>query len=258
MIKSSMSLVADKIGVLAATRYCEAADCGSGEVASSPHLRFAHREPMPIARSATKVVARTCPHDTVRRSRLVREWGAAAFPAPKGSAPPCQGRYAEERDTASARFCRNPDGHGLCGRSAVLRCGCETLLRSSRLRERGRAGHPAPSATHHRVRPATPQSRVRGHVGLNRRFLKFNKIIFKGDSRSEHHTPDPNFSLILRLTSIFQQAIEVGHFAAVRPVVPFFAAFSPLASFSWQSLSDAFRMCNLFWPFSFLILCKFS
>jgi|GEM_PF-3685612 len=34
--------------------------------------------------------------------------GAAAFPAPKGCAPPCQGRYAEERVTASARFCRKP------------------------------------------------------------------------------------------------------------------------------------------------------
>jgi len=50
LIKSTMNRVADKNGVLAATRYCGAADCGSGEVALSPHLRFAYREPMPTAR----------------------------------------------------------------------------------------------------------------------------------------------------------------------------------------------------------------
>jgi hypothetical protein len=54
-----MSRVANKNGILAATRYCAAADCGSGEVASSPHRRFAYREPMPTARRATLVAATT-------------------------------------------------------------------------------------------------------------------------------------------------------------------------------------------------------
>ncbi|MGC2048488.1 MAG: hypothetical protein WA635_07750, partial [Gallionella sp.] len=51
-----MNRVADKNRILAATRYCAAADCGSGEVASYPHWRYAYREPMPTARRATPVV----------------------------------------------------------------------------------------------------------------------------------------------------------------------------------------------------------
>jgi len=54
-----MSHVADKNGILAATRYCAAADCGSGEGASSPHRRYAHREPMSIARRTTPVAVAT-------------------------------------------------------------------------------------------------------------------------------------------------------------------------------------------------------
>jgi|SRR5665647_336449 len=54
-----MNRVADKNGILAATRYRETAVCGSGEGASSPHLRFAYREPMSTARLATPVAATT-------------------------------------------------------------------------------------------------------------------------------------------------------------------------------------------------------
>jgi hypothetical protein len=54
-----MNRVADKNGILAATRYRETAVCGSGEGASSPHQRFAYREPMSTARRATPVAAAT-------------------------------------------------------------------------------------------------------------------------------------------------------------------------------------------------------
>jgi len=54
-----MNRVADKNGVLAATRYRETAACGSGEGASSPHRCFAYREPMSTARRATPVAATT-------------------------------------------------------------------------------------------------------------------------------------------------------------------------------------------------------
>jgi hypothetical protein len=37
---------------------------------------------------------------------------------------------------------------------------------------RGVGGTPAPAACAHRVMPPTPQSRMRGHTGLNQRFLK--------------------------------------------------------------------------------------
>ena len=59
LIKSIMNRVADKNGILAATRYRETADCGSGEGASSPHRRCAYREPMSTARRATPVAAAT-------------------------------------------------------------------------------------------------------------------------------------------------------------------------------------------------------
>jgi hypothetical protein len=59
LIKSIMNRVADKNGILAATRYRETAVCGSGEGASSPHQRFAYREPMSTARRATPVAAAT-------------------------------------------------------------------------------------------------------------------------------------------------------------------------------------------------------
>ena len=54
-----MNRVADKNGILAATRYRETAVCGSGEGVSSPHLRFAYRDPMSTARRATPVAATT-------------------------------------------------------------------------------------------------------------------------------------------------------------------------------------------------------
>jgi len=54
-----MNRVAGKNGILAATRYRETAACGSGERASSPHQRFAYREPMSTARRATPVAAAT-------------------------------------------------------------------------------------------------------------------------------------------------------------------------------------------------------
>ena len=54
-----MNRVADKNGILAATRYRETAACGSGEGASSPHQRFAYSEPMSTARRATPVAATT-------------------------------------------------------------------------------------------------------------------------------------------------------------------------------------------------------
>jgi hypothetical protein len=59
LIKSIMNRVADKNGILAATRYRETAVCGSGEGASSPHQCFAYREPMSTARRATPVAATT-------------------------------------------------------------------------------------------------------------------------------------------------------------------------------------------------------
>jgi hypothetical protein len=249
LIKSIMNRVADKNGILAATRYRETADCGSGEGASSPHRRFAYREPMSTARRPTPVAAATrycvaadCgssrllpfPHrrlahrvmaavilaPTIRCGRAVRcESGGSDLSRTKGLRPTvsrslCQGAQHRERP-----FLSQPEGHWLCGRSAA--CGCDTLLRSSRLREqplatpsrtgrlrpprreccslrrespfasspflhvasptryrvaadcgrRGVGGIPAPEARAHRVMPPTPQSRMRGHAGLNQRFL---------------------------------------------------------------------------------------
>jgi hypothetical protein len=158
-----MNRVADKNGILAATRYRETAACGSGEGASSPHQRFAYREPMSTARRATPVAATTrywrsqplagaaaCCHSRTAASRTV-SWQQSFYDA-------------KERNTASARFgrssklrfapfCRNPQGHWFCGRSAAG--GCDTLLRNSRLREQPLA---TPSRTNrfaHRVMVAT-------------------------------------------------------------------------------------------------------
>jgi len=63
-----MNRVADKNGILAATRYRETAVCGSGEGASSPHQSFAHREPMSTARRATQVAC-----DTLLATSSLRE-----------------------------------------------------------------------------------------------------------------------------------------------------------------------------------------
>ena len=101
LIKSIMNRVADKNGVLAATRYCAAADCGSGEVASSPHLRFAYSEPMPTARRATPVVVILAP--TIRCGEAVWcESGGSGLSRTKGlrptvSRPLCQGAQHRER-----------------------------------------------------------------------------------------------------------------------------------------------------------------
>ena len=122
LIKSSMNRVADKIAM--------------------------------IARSATKVVARTCPHNTVRRSRLVREWGRRPFPRQR--ALPHRVKAAMPRSaTPRARdFIATRTGTGFAG--GLLRCApCE--------------GH-QPFAASHALHPI-PQSRVRGHVGLNQCFL---------------------------------------------------------------------------------------
>ena len=120
-----------------------------------------------IARSATKVVAETCPHDTVRRSRLVREWGQRPFPRQRAlphrvkaamprSATPRARDLAVPRNCASLRFVATHKGTGFAG--GLLRCApCE--------------GH-RPFAASHALHPI-PQSRVRGHVGLNQCFLEY-------------------------------------------------------------------------------------
>ncbi len=133
LIKSFMNRVADKNGILAATRYRETADCGSGEGASSPHRRCAYREPMSTARRATPVAATTrywhsqplagvaaCCHSrtgrfahrvmaavilapTIRCGRAVwRESGGSGLSRTKGlrptvSRPLCQGAQHRER-----------------------------------------------------------------------------------------------------------------------------------------------------------------
>ena len=52
-----------------------------------------------------------------------------------------------------------------------------------------------------------------------------------------------------------QRVAESGHFAAALPGERFFVDVFLPVSFSWQSLFDAFRMCNLFWPFAILFEC---
>jgi hypothetical protein len=96
-----MNRVADKNRMLAATRYCIAAACGSGEMASSSHLRFAYREPMPTARRATQVTAAT------------RYWRSQPFAAISAPAATRTGSWqqlfydAKERNAASACFGRS-------------------------------------------------------------------------------------------------------------------------------------------------------
>jgi hypothetical protein len=72
--------------------------------------------------------------------------------------------------------------------------------------------------------------------------------------RSFPLAPGQTFSLPIRQKLIPRLAMVAGHFAAARLGVQFFSAFFPLAFFSWQSPSAAFRMCSLFWPFSLLFL----
>jgi hypothetical protein len=87
-----MNRVADKNGILAATRYRETAVCGSGEGASSPHQRFAYREPMSTARRATPVAAAT-------RYCVAADCGSSRL-----QPPPAPDAYAHRVMVATIRF----------------------------------------------------------------------------------------------------------------------------------------------------------
>ncbi len=91
-----MNRVADKNRNLAATRCRGTAVCGRGVGASSPHQRFAYREPMSSARRATQVAAATrywrsrpfagvaaCCHS--RTSRFAHRVMAAVIPRCQGA-----------------------------------------------------------------------------------------------------------------------------------------------------------------------------
>jgi len=179
-IKSTMNRVADKNGILAATRYCAAADCGSGEGASSPHRRYAHREPMSTARRTTPVAVATrywrsqqlagataCCHS--RTSRFAHRVMAAVILR-------CQRAQHRERLFLSqpvraltwrAVCCVRLLAKGMAIRFvAFLACGiADTLPRSGRLRKarHGRHSRTAGSLPPcHAAYPAKPSARPCG------------------------------------------------------------------------------------------------
>jgi len=150
-----MSRVADKIAMIArratkvaaVTRYCVAADCGSSRLLPFPRQRFAPR-----------VLA------------------AAGTTMPRSATP-------RAHDFVATRMGTGFVGGLLCCARCEGGGGCDTLPRSGRLREQPPAC-PARTGRLRRtvsgLRPfaasralhSIPQNHVRGHVGLNQRFLK--------------------------------------------------------------------------------------
>ena len=127
-----MNRVADKNGMIArratpvaaTTRYWRSQPFAG--VAAYCHSR--------TRRFANRVMAAVILAPTIRCGRAVQfESGGSDLSRTKGLRPTvsrslCQGAQHRERP-----FLSQPEGHWLCGRSAA--CGCDTLLRSSRLRE---------------------------------------------------------------------------------------------------------------------------
>ena len=137
LIYSTMSLIADKKGVLAATRYCAAADCtkstqsairlaGCGLVSGS-----SRRQPIPHRSFAHRVLA-------------------VVFIAPRYGGAMASGETTSH-STTLPKYSSQVAGYG----ASV-----------------GAAAFPAPKARTHRVMPPTPQSRVRGRVGIDQWFPK--------------------------------------------------------------------------------------
>jgi hypothetical protein len=202
--------------VAAATRYCVAAVCGSSRLPPFPHQRFAHRV-MAAARTTMPRSATPRARDFVATrmgtgfaggllccAAAARRYCAAADcgssrrqPFPHRTAAPHRVRAAHEghqpfaatlTQTLSRREReRSPfpplgeswiEGwHALHAASPTRYCAAADCGR------RGMDGIPASKACAHRVMPSTPQSRVRGHVGLNQRFLTAG--LFDGARRKQ-------------------------------------------------------------------------
>jgi hypothetical protein len=133
LIKSIMNRVADKNGILAATRYRETAACGSGEGASSPHQRFAYREPMSTARRATPVAAATryCAAADCGSSRWQPPPAPDAYAHRVGGAAPSEGNHHSRRrlscNALATRYCAAADCGSEGGQAIPHQVLCTTV-----------------------------------------------------------------------------------------------------------------------------------
>ena len=180
-----MNRVADKNGVIArratqvaaATRYRAAAVCGSSRGQPIPHRRFAHRvlavvilrcqgaqhseRPFLLQPSWALALRAVCGVRLLAKARPRHVTAQQPFAGATAGDHSRTRRFAHRVMVATIRVV------------AFLACSlADTLLRSSRLREARRGRHSRTRGSRaHRVMPPTPQSRMRGHAGLNQRFL---------------------------------------------------------------------------------------
>jgi len=96
----------------------------------------------------------SCPHDTVRRSRLVREWGQRPFPHQRAAPHRVKAAMPRSATQRASVFVATRKGIGFAGglrRAAATRYCAAADCGSSRLQP-----PPAPDACAHRVGGATP------------------------------------------------------------------------------------------------------